>query len=143
VQLLRELRVRQNARRLALGTAWKDSGKVFTYDDGSPLRPSWITKRFKKLYAAAGLPPIRLHDMRHTAATLMLAAKVEMKVVQETLGHSTLATTSDVYTSVLPGIAKAAADAAVALVPRKASRTSPAGVQSDQARITQEINYGG
>ncbi|MBE8524501.1 tyrosine-type recombinase/integrase [Amycolatopsis sp. H6(2020)] len=61
---------------------------------------------------------IRLHDLRHGAATLMLAAGVDMKVVQETLGHSNMATTSNTYTSVYPEVAAAAADATHAIVPR-------------------------
>lgn len=118
LRLLKAHRKRQVARKLELGTGWVDSGKVFTGDDGAHLRPSWIGDRFEKLYATAGLPPIRLHDLRHVAATLMLAAKVEMKVVQETLGHSVMSTTSDLYTSVLPELAQAAAEQVVTVVPR-------------------------
>jgi integrase len=138
IALLQRHRARQNERRLALGSAWVDSGKVFIYDDGSPLRPSWISDRFVKLYMAAGLPPIRLHDLRHTAATLMLAAGVDMKVVQETLGHSTYATTSDVYTSVLPELAEAAAEAAVAIVPRSVVSTSSVSTPTDDLRSPHE-----
>lgn len=119
VKLLRAHRTRQVKRKLELGGAWVDSGKVFTGPDGSPLRPSWISDRFARLYTDAGLPPLRLHDLRHTAATLMLAAGVTMKVVQETLGHSAQAVTSDLYTSVLPQLAKAAAEDTVAIVPRR------------------------
>jgi hypothetical protein len=115
VALLRLHRKRQEARRLELGDDWIDSGKVFTRADGSPLRPSWISQRFAALSAAAGLPPIRLHDTRHTAATSMLAAGANMKVVQETLGHATLSTTSGTYTSVLPEVSRAAADAVATL----------------------------
>jgi Phage integrase family len=61
---------------------------------------------------------VRLHDLRHGAASLMLAAGVDLKVVQETLGHSSITLTSDTYTSVYPAVAAAAADAAAALVPR-------------------------
>jgi integrase len=138
IALLQRHRARQNARRLTLGSGWVDSGKVFTYDDGSPLRPSWISDRFAKLYTAAGLPPIRLHDLRHTAATLMLAAGIDMKVVQETLGHSTYGTTSDVYTSVLPELAEAAAEAAVAIVPRNAAGTSSMSTPTDRLRSPHE-----
>ncbi|MFF5992603.1 site-specific integrase [Prauserella flavalba] len=122
VRLLRVHRRRQAEARLKLGDAWVDSGRVFTKPDGSQLRPSWIGDRFEKLRVAAGLPPIRLHDLRHVAATLMLAAKVDMKVIQETLGHSALATTSDLYASVLPELAVAAAEATAAIVPRRAPR---------------------
>ncbi len=63
--------------------------------------------------------PIRLHDLRHGAATLALAAGVDMKVIQEMLGHSCLAITADTYTSVLPQVARTGAEAVAALVPRK------------------------
>lgn len=131
-RLLREHRKRQREERLRLGSAWVDSGRVFVKPDGAPLRPSWIGVQFEKLYIAAELPPIRLHDLRHVAATLMLAGKVDMKVVQETLGHSALSTTSDVYTSVLPDVARAAAEATTAVVPRSPRRTPghPRGTHS-------------
>ncbi len=100
VVALRAHRRRQIASRLQWGPAWIDSGKVFTREDGSTLHPATITSRFQALAAVAELPPIRLHDLRHGAASLMLAAGVAPKVVQETLGHSTITLTLDTYTSV-------------------------------------------
>ncbi|WP_394614553.1 tyrosine-type recombinase/integrase [Lentzea sp. JNUCC 0626] len=123
---LRTHKVRQARRRLELGSAWGDSGRVFTMEDGSALRPSSISDRFERLYKAAGLPPIRLHDLRHTAATLMLAADIDMKVIQETLGHSQIQTTSNIYASVLPKVARDAAEKTVALIPRAPAR-APTG----------------
>jgi integrase len=73
---------------------------------------------FEDLTIEAGLPPIRLHDLRHGAASLMLAAGVDMKVVQETLGHSNVALTANTYTSIYPDLATAAAEATAAIVPR-------------------------
>jgi len=64
------------------------------------------------------LPPIRYHDLRHGAATMSLAAGVDMKVVSETLGHAKSSFTSDVYTSVIPEVHQAAAEAVAAIVPR-------------------------
>ena len=85
---IRAYRRAQLADRLAWGSAWVDSGKVFTRENGEPLHPATITGRFHDLVAAADLPPpIRLHDLRHGAASLMLAAGVDLRVVQETLGH--------------------------------------------------------
>ena len=136
VALLRAHRARQGRERLRLGEAWVESGKVFTRPDGSPLRPSWIGDRFAHLCAEAGLPPIRLHDLRHTAATLMLAAGIDMKIVQETLGHSMLSTTADLYTSVLPQLASAAAEAAVAIVPRRRTAGHPSGTHGDLGRLS-------
>jgi integrase len=132
MRLLRAHRKRQLAERLRLGGAWVESGRVFTKPDGSSLRPSWIGDQFERLYTAAGLPPIRLHDLRHTAATLMLAAKVEMKIVQEILGHSAIAVTADLYTSVLPELAKAAAESTFAIVPRAPKKTlgHPSGTRA-------------
>ena len=66
----------------------------------------------------SGLPPVRLHDLRHGAATLMLASGAQMKLVQETLRHSSITITSNIYTSVLPELAFAAAEASVKIVPR-------------------------
>jgi len=132
VKLLRAHRARQNREKLRLGPAWQESGRVFVKPDGSPLRPSWIGDQFTRLYTAAGLPPLRLHDLRHVSATLMLAAGNDMKLVQACLGHSALATTSDVYTSVLPEVAKAAAEATLAIVPRAPRKTAghPSGTQA-------------
>jgi integrase len=60
---------------------------VFTTVDGAPLRPDHLTGRFRRLVAVSGLPPVRLHDLRHGAATLALAARTDLKVVQAMLGH--------------------------------------------------------
>lgn len=123
VAVLRAHRRRQLEQRMEWGTAWTDSNKVFVKADGSPLHPAAITDRFQALAEQAGLPPIRLHDLRHGAASLMLAAGVDMKVVSETLGHSTLGLTADTYTSVFPQVAAEAAERIAAIVPRAATGT--------------------
>jgi integrase len=107
VAALRAQRRAQLAERLEWGSAWVDSGKVFTRENGEPLHPATISDRFHELVVAADLPPVRLHDLRHGAASLMLAAGVDLKVVQETLGHSSITLTSDTYTSVYPAVAGA------------------------------------
>jgi integrase len=94
-----------------------ETGLVFTQEDGSWLHPGKITDLFERLVAASGLPPIRLHDLRHGAATLMLAAGVDVKVVSDTLGHSDTRITRDIYQSVLPEVGKRAAEATAKLVP--------------------------
>ena len=114
---------RQATAKRAAANAWVDSGRVFTGDNGEQLRPSWVTDRFTTLAAEAGLPPIRLHDLRHGAATLALAAKTDLKVVQAMLGHSSLTVTSDTYTSVLPDVAREAAEASARLIPRTPTAT--------------------
>jgi len=120
VTALRAHRKQQLADRMATGSAWVESGKVFTGQDGRPLDPEHVTDRFHDLCADAGVPPIRLHDLRHGAASLMLAAGVSMKTVQETLGHSNIALTANTYTSVYPEVAQAAAEATARMVPRAA-----------------------
>jgi len=119
VAVLRAWRKAQLEERLAWGSAWTDSGRVFTREDGTPLRPAWISVRFGTLAARAGLPPIRFHDLRHGAASMLLAAGVEPKVISQMLGHATVAFTMDVYTEVAEELAAAAADAIAAYVPRR------------------------
>jgi integrase len=123
VKVLRSHRARQSARRLELGEVWIDSGRVFTGDDGAWLHPGKLSEAFERLVKSSGLPPIRLHDLRHGAATLALAGGADMKVVQEMLGHSSITITSDIYTSVLPQVARDAAEAAARLVPRTRTGT--------------------
>ncbi|MBF8193971.1 site-specific integrase [Nonomuraea sp. K274] len=113
--ILKEHKKRQAAERLAAGEDWINSGFVFTDEIGRPLHPQQVTDRFYWLCYQAGLPPIRLHDLRHGAATAMLAAGVDIKIVQETLGHTSSAFTRDTYTSVYPEAAAAAAEATAAL----------------------------
>jgi transposase-like protein len=112
------------ADRRAWGEAWKPSGLIFTNSDGSVLAPDVVSRRFRELTAKAGLPPIRFHDLRHTSASMALAAGVAMKVVSDRLGHSNTAITADLYTHVVPVVAQKAADAIAALIgrSREASR---------------------
>ena len=116
-------RQRQNGDRVALGSAWPDTGLMFTKPDGQPLHPADVTDRFKQLADQADLPPIRLHDLRHGAATLALAAGTDMKVVQAMLRHSSITITSDTYTSVLPEVARQAAEATARIVPLQKPRS--------------------
>jgi integrase len=116
VTALRAHRKRQATERLAAGEAWTDSGFVFTDEVGAPLHPQQVSDQFYQLAFQVGLPPVRLHDLRHGAASLMLAARVDLKVVQETLGHVSSTFTRDTYTSVYPEVARAAAESTAALV---------------------------
>lgn len=117
VEVLRAHRRRQDHERDLAGTRWVGSGFEFTTDTGGPLHPAFVTGSFEQISYLAGLPPIRLHDLRHFAATLHLAAGVDIKIVQDMLGHSSRAITSDTYTTVLPEVARAGAEAAAALMP--------------------------
>ena len=83
-----------------------------------------MTHTFTRLLVEAGLPPVRLHDLRHGAASLSLAAGNDLKVVQAMLGHSSIVLTADTYTSVLPCLAHRAAEATAALVLEAARDTA-------------------
>jgi len=97
---------------------------MFTYADGRPIRPEYLSHRFRTLVKELDLPPIRLHDLRHGAATLALASRTDLKVIQQMLGHSSIVTTADTYTSVLPETAHRAAQATADMI-IKAARSAP------------------
>ncbi|SPT51288.1 site-specific integrase [Actinomadura madurae] len=120
IAALRVHRSRQHAEADADGECYRVSGYVFTNRNGDPISPGWLTHIFQRLIAAHGVPPIRLHDLRHGAATLALAAGMELKVVQEMLGHSSIVLTADTYTSVLPEVAHTAAEKTAAYLHRAA-----------------------
>lgn len=104
VTVLRRHRIRQAQERLAAGPAWQDSGLVFVDECGRGYHPQRITDLFHEAAAAAGLPRIRLHDLRHTSATLALVAGVHPKILQERLGHASIGMTLDIYSHVLAGM---------------------------------------
>lgn len=83
---------------------------VFGWPDGRPLNPDWISHEFKRLRESAGVPPIRLHDVRHTHASLLLASGEHLKVVQERLGWTTASFMLDTYAHLLPGMQAEAAE---------------------------------
>jgi integrase len=93
---------RQADERSAAGEAWSEEGYVFVRVNGRPLQPFAVTKTFHRHVRAACLPKIRLHDLRHTYATLALATGINPRIVSGRLGHSTVALTLDVYAHVLP-----------------------------------------
>ncbi len=99
----------QEAIRLMQGLRLRDTDLVFSKEDGSPLSPNSITSAWIRLVKRAGLEGIRLHDARHTHASLMLKQGIHPKIVQERLGHSTIAITLDTYSHVAPGLQEAAA----------------------------------
>ena len=109
-------RDRQRAEAAGYGPGYRASGFVFTNLNGDPMAPDRLTRTFRRLTGEAGLPPVRLHDLRHGAATLALAAGVDLRVVQEMLGHSSIVLTADTYTSVLPAVAHTAAEKVATLI---------------------------
>ena len=115
-------RSRRRRERLAAGSAWEDSGRMFTWETGERINPDWISRRFKDLAAEAGLPVIKFHATRHTAATLALQAKVDTKIVSQQLGHSTTRITEDLYQHVSVKMQIGAAETVVDLLPKHKRR---------------------
>ncbi len=115
-ELLRRHRKVQLEQRLEAGPAWQDHDLVFPQPDGTWYHPDTITSAFGRAVKTAGVPKIRLHDLRHTHATLLLKAGVNPKVVSERLGHSSVAFTLDTYSHVMPGMQPEAAELFMNLV---------------------------
>ncbi|MEV4354214.1 site-specific integrase [Nonomuraea sp. NPDC049625] len=115
-ETVRLLRRHERVQRRGPGERWSPTSPIFTAGSGAPVQPSYLTHRFHTLVAASGLPPVRLHDLRHGAATLALASGTELKVVQGTLGHASIVLTADTYVSVLPQLYHDSARATARLV---------------------------
>jgi integrase len=106
---LEKHRRRQARDRAVAGDRWQNTGLVFTSTIGTALEPRNVTRDFHTLLEAAKLPRVRFHDLRHTAATLLLAQGVDPRTIMETLGHSQISLTLDTYSHVLPKLQKQAA----------------------------------
>lgn len=108
VSVLGRQRARQSKQRLRAGDAWQESGLVFTNELGGALWPSNVYKAFQRLLKEVGIRHVRIHDLRHTTAVLMLIHDVPLEQISQTLGHSTLEITKDIYANHVPElIAKA------------------------------------
>jgi integrase len=110
VSALRAHRARQLEERLRAGKDWQDSGLVFTSHCGTPFDPRNLTRDFLPILKTAELPRIRFHDLRHTAATLLLMKGVQPLTVSEMLGHSSIVISLTLYGHVLPSMKREAAD---------------------------------
>jgi len=110
---LRELKAhkrRQAQDKLLMGKDYQNFNLCFCKEDGTYITPDTFTSDFKKRLAKAGLPQIRLHDLRHGHATLLLQRGIPAKLVQERLGHSSIQMTLDLYSHVTPEMSKAASE---------------------------------
>ena len=110
MELFKVYRADQELLRIQLGVTLNSDDFVFISPDGTPVTPNAVTLAFKRIIKKAGLKDIRLHDLRHTHATLMLKAGVHPKVVSERLGHASIGITLDIYSHVMPGMQEAAAE---------------------------------
>jgi integrase len=113
---LRAHQDRQREERLLLQRPVEDDDLVFARLDGSPVHPDYFSQTFERTVKRLGLRRVRLHDLRHTYATLALRAGVDAKTVSARLGHSTVAFTLDVYTKAVPQLDREAADRVAELI---------------------------
>ena len=110
IEVLKQHHSRQLEARLKVGSAWEETNFVFTNGHGGFLEPSQLHTMFRSLLKDAGLPQIRFHDLRHSAATILLSIGVHPKVVQELLGHGNISITLDTYSHVLLSMQQEAMD---------------------------------
>jgi integrase len=116
VSVLRAQAARQLVQQAQWQEGWTDSGYVFTLENGEHLNPEAVTRWFRQAVRKSMLPKIRLHDLRHTHATLALQADVHPKVVSERLGHATVSITLDTYSHAIPALQEEAAALIAGLV---------------------------
>lgn len=157
VDVLKAQRQTQDVEREQWGDAYLDHGLVFAREDGTPYPPNWVTHRFEKLQAAVSVPvdpakpdaeqrqmrQIRMHDLRHGAASMMMAAGIDIAVVSKVLRHSTIKLTSDTYGHLLPGVGESTADVRAAMIPRGQSRAVGHSSATDQAETGSGERSGG
>jgi integrase len=110
IEMLRKHFDLQQTERQFAGAKWKENNLIFPTSVGTPMEASNLVKHFKEYLKKANLPDIRFHDLRHTAASLMLLQGVHPKIVQERLGHSDIGITLNLYSHVLPGMQEDAAE---------------------------------
>lgn len=108
--LLKQWKIEQCRQKLAIGDQWKDSGKIFTSNDGSVMRPDSLTSWFQKFIKRNDLPNAHLHTLRHISATLLIAGGVDVATVSSRLGHANKSTTLNIYTHAIKSADAAAAN---------------------------------
>jgi integrase len=110
--------IAQSSERDAWDAAWAGTPYVFTYENGEPLRPQYVTRLFDSLRIRVGLPATTLHGLRHMHASLMLASGTDIALVSKRLRHLSITITSDIYSHLIGDAGRRAAETASALIPR-------------------------
>lgn len=110
IEVLRAHRKEQLQHKLKIGDQWIESGKVFTQWNGKPIYPGTVTKWFAAFVKKNNLPPIHLHSLRHTNATLLIASGADLRTISKRLGHSNMTTTSNIYAHAIKSADEKAAE---------------------------------
>jgi integrase len=110
ITLLKQYKVEQNKDRLRIGDKWQETDRLFTTWDGRPMHPTTVSSWYPEFLRKHNLPKIRFHDLRHTAATLLITQNVHMKTISSRLGHSNIQTTMDIYGHALKSADQSAAE---------------------------------
>lgn len=118
---------RQRGHCAEWGPAYVESGYVFTQENGEPLNPELVTKRVAREVKASGLPKVTFHDLRHVAASLLIASGADVSLVSKYLGHSSVSVTSDVYGHMYDHVSRDMSARAEALVPAPKLRVIEGG----------------
>lgn len=116
VAVLKARRKAQKEERIAAGPAWEETGLVFAQPNGAIMNPQALSGAFERAAESAGLPPIGIHGLRHSHASLGLAAGLPLVIMSERLGHSSVALTGDIYSHSLPSQHQAAAEQVASLI---------------------------
>lgn len=136
VATLRAHRKAQLTERLAWDLGYEDHGLVFCRENGTPVRPDTLTRQFRDMATDAGLRPLRIHDLRHTYATIALSAGTHPKVVADRLGHATIAVTLDTYSHVVPALQEQTANELASLIlgeePSRTAAVGPIGIDQER-----------
>jgi integrase len=119
LDVLKQLRRTQATERLAFGEAYQPLGYVFCREDGEPLHPDAVTKRFERLAQAAGLSSAKLHNLRHFRAAALISTGADIAAVSKAMGHSSIGITSDIYGSLFEKANREMSEKAAGLVPRR------------------------
>jgi integrase len=147
IDALKRHRTKQHETRLKAGAAWQSQDWVFCTDVGTPLDPTTMLRSsFWPLLAKAGVPKIRFHDLRHSAASLLLSMGTHPKIVQELLGHSNISMTLDTYSHTIPSLQADAVSRLNTLLTQQETLQNPVAVtvavKADQRRRTKKKNLG-
>ena len=110
-KLLKDYKAWQNQERLKLGEQWQETDRLFTQWNGRPIHPDTVSSWFSNFIKGTDLPPVTLHSLRHTNATLLIANGTNIRTVSQRLGHAQTSTTSNIYAHAIQSADAAAADA--------------------------------